>query len=48
MKGWKIRYEYQLAGWIVYNGTSRLRDIFPTAHDATLALLEITRKDGSR
>ena len=44
---WKVKYNYQLAGWIVYN-TSRgtqLRDVFPTKEDAREAAKTLNSPD---
>jgi hypothetical protein len=27
---WKVRYNYQMAAWVVYKGGKRLAEIFPT------------------
>lgn len=31
---WRVKYDYQMAGWIVYRGSRMLRDYFPTEDSA--------------
>ena len=37
---WLVKYEHQVAGWIVYRGSRMLRDYFPTQEDAAEAAKE--------
>ena len=39
---WKYKYDYQAASWIVYRGSRRLYDYFPTKEDAQTAARNMT------